>query len=127
MVFRVLTLVYGFRRIVSYGQRSRLSAKHLKYYVVADGVYERAEAFRILEPVTPKDDENAKEGLLARIFDQLRRTQPGSKLDEKEVTEVRREMLLDMWVAIPQPCNVVLIEGTSVHALSLVPSMVVQS
>jgi hypothetical protein len=80
--------------------------------MIANGVYERAEALRLAQTaVLAKDRENPCKGLLAHIFDCMQGLEPRPELNLEQLGKVLNEMLLRLGVACAKSFNVSRIEG----------------
>jgi hypothetical protein len=88
----------------------------LQQNVIADGIYEGAQAFRVSQSaVSLHRGENAREGLLRDVFHQVMRQGSRVKLDSQQLSEIGDEMPLGNGVRCPKPLHIVFVETIQLH------------
>src|SRR5579883_766412 len=114
-LFGILARIRPFRRIWN-ERRAGPGPGPFQQHVVAHGVDERSNAFRLPHGLLPQRLEHAQKRLLPEIVDHVRRQTAGAQLDIDELSKIAVKMLLCCRVAGSQPFQVTRIEMEEVHA-----------
>src|SRR5262245_21042537 len=87
-----------------------LAAKQFHHYVVTDGAHERAKPLGMPDSLAPHDLQNAQQGLLPHVFDQLWGSYSSPCLQQQQASKIADKMMFHGGVTARQSSQIVLIE-----------------